>query len=94
MLVSISVNSEADPYCDDDGCCNNETENYRIDDDFSSGKYVELEKAQEFNILYTLVLVQFYFEPVSDSYIEYSIPESPPPLSQRDFRSQIQTYIC
>ncbi len=30
MLMSVSVYNEADPCCDDNGCCNNETENYRI----------------------------------------------------------------
>ena len=95
ILISVSVYSEAEPCCDgENGCCNNETEIYQIQDDFAAGEYQNIEQIRDFSILYTLSLVQFYFEPVSDSYTDYHIPEPPPPPSQREFLSQIQTYLC
>ena len=94
-LISVSFYSEADPCCDDEGgCCDNKTETYQVEDDFTAAEYQIIEQVEDFKVLYTIVLLQFFFEPISDSYIDIETPESPPPPTQQEFLSRIQTYLC
>ena len=94
-LISVSLYSNADPCCDEQtGRCDDETENYRLDDDFTAVENLQIKQIEGYEILNLFVLFSFLLEPVSDSYDDYLIPELPSPPTQRQALSLLQTYLC
>jgi hypothetical protein len=94
-LISVSIYEEAEPCCDGDNrCCTEETENYRLDSVYDAVEILQIEKNQDYLIRITYLLIDYLLVPVADSGYEYLVPESPPPLSQQEILSSLQTYLC
>lgn len=95
-LVEISINSEAEPCCDDMGtstCCHNETEYYQLDEDFVSS--VSIENFQLANLIVLFPTVIIYFIDVPEIEIEVAnYAESPPIPTIQTKLSLLQTYLC
>lgn len=95
-LVKISINSEAEPCCDDMGtsaCCHNETEYYQLDEDFVSS--VSIENFQLANLIVLFPTVIIYFIDVPEIEIEVAnYAESPPIPTIQTKLSLLQTYLC
>ena len=96
-LVEVSINSEAEPCCEDmnnSNCCHNETEYFQLKEDLVTPVSFENTRIAGFDILFPLVFV--YFFNVSGN-IETEIlnsAESPPsPVIQAKL-SLFQTYLC
>ncbi len=93
-LVSISVNFEADPCCDDGACCHTEREYFQLEEDFVS-PLVQLDFDYEIvidlflanNILFNDIIMEEASTGLS------FITESPPPQAQHAVLSQLQTFL-
>ena len=93
-LVEISINSEAEPCCDDMGtstCCHNETEYYQLDEDFVSS--VSIENIQLANLIVLFPTVIIYFIDVPEIEVA-NYAESPPLPTIQTKLSLLQTYLC
>ena len=92
-LVSTSVFVEADSCCNDSDCCNNETEFFQLDEDFSLVSVSKVPQTAEFDLLYFAILV-YNFNVIeseeADDFFEVDLP--PPPKIQTTL-SQRQSYL-
>jgi len=93
-LVSIEVNKEAEPCCDNGMCCHSEMHFFQLDEDFvTTAASFDFESTfpAELNFV-ELFFLTHLFEAEVDHHF-FSIAESPPPLD-RDIRlSTLQKYI-
>ncbi len=94
-LVSVSVNSQAEPCCDMEGdCCHNTSEHFQVKEDFiSTFTHFNFEndvltyQSFSFNLL-------FYADKPYDEYNRHIyITESPPPQKINTLLSQLQAYL-
>lgn len=96
-LVEISINSEAEPCCDDmenPNCCHNETEYFQLKEDLVTPVSFENTRIAGFDILFPLVFVYSFNAPrnIETGVINYA--ESPPPPTIQAKLSLLQTYLC
>ena len=90
-LVSVSINSEAEPCCDMDGCCHNENEHFQLQEDFLSPLDFVTIQIPEISVLFPLMEV--VLNETTGEYVSFNeIPESPPPLIQTVL-ARLQTYL-
>jgi hypothetical protein len=91
--VSTSIFGEAEPCCDSDDCCKNETESYQLDENYSSVSISEVPQSTKFQLVDLTILIfdhtKFNLESIND----FFVANSPPPLKIQTFLSQIQTYL-
>ena len=95
-LVEVSINSEADPCCDDMGtstCCHNETEYFQLDVDFLSPVSTENIQVTDWYVLFPLVSDCFIDAPNIEIEIS-NFAESPPIPTIQTRLSLLQTYLC
>jgi hypothetical protein len=90
-LKSISVLADPESCCDmPDGCCHDEAETFRIDNDFASSTF---QFASKLNINFVLD----YFIPINESLLvrNFSTPFflEPPPPTTKQVLSSLQVYI-
>ncbi len=96
-LVEVSINSEAEPCCDDmenSDCCHNETEYFQIIEDLVTPVSLENTRIADFDILFPLVFVYFFNAPGNIETEVLNYAESPPPPATQAKLSLLQTYLC
>ena len=96
-LVEVSINSEAEPCCDDmenSSCCHHETEYFQVIEDLVTLVSFENTRIAGFDILFPLVFVYSFNAPgnIVTEVLNYS--ESPPPPAIQAKLSLLQIYIC
>lgn len=96
-LVEVSINSEAEPCCNDMGtsnCCHNETEYFQLKEDLVKPVSFENNQIAGFDILFPLVFVYSFNTPgnIETGVLNYA--ESPPPPAIQTKLSFLQTYLC
>jgi hypothetical protein len=92
-LVSTSIFTEAESCCDDDDCCKNETDFFKLDEDYSLVAVSEVPQTAELELLGFAVLVYnftFVETEVAEVFLEADLP--PPPKIQTAL-SQRQSYL-
>lgn len=93
-LISIKVNQEAEPCCDNAMCCHTETHFYQLDEDFNFTS-----EAFDFRALVMTDVPQMTIPFQTELYVTdrdkvlFADFESPPPLERKEFLSSIQTYL-
>ena len=90
-LKSVSVLADPGSCCDiPDGCCHDETETFRIDEDFASAGI-------HFDPKISLLHVLDYYIPVTENlsvkYLQLTFIEEPPPPTTQQVLSNLQVYI-
>ncbi len=95
-LVKVSINSEAEPCCDDmenPNCCHNETEYFKLIEDLVTPVSFENTRIAGFDILFPLVFVYFFNAPgnIETEVLNYA-ESSPPPAIQTKL-SLLQIYL-
>ena len=96
-LVEVSINSEAEPCCDNMGnsnCCHNETEYFQLEEDLIKPVSFENIRIASFNILFPLVFVYFFNAPGNIETEILNFAESPPPPAIQAKLSLLQAYLC
>jgi len=96
-LVEVSINSEAEPCCDDmenPNCCHNETEYFQLKEDLVTPVSLENTRIAGFDILFPLVFVYFFNTPGNIETEVSNFAESPPPTAIQAKLSLLQTYLC
>jgi len=96
-LVEVSINSEAEPCCDDmenSNCCHNETEYFQLKEDLVTPVSFENTRIAGFDILFPLVFVYFINTPGNIETEVSNFAESPPSPTIQTKLSFIQTYLC
>ena len=96
-VVSVSINSEAEPCCDDMGnsdCCHNETEHFQLKVDFVNSNMDFQSKETNIDILFPAVFAFLQTTYIADQDIKIRYPESPPPPEINTVLSLLQTYLC
>lgn len=96
-LVEVSINSEAEPCCDDMGnsnCCHNETEYFQLKEDLVTPVSFENIRIASFDILFPLVFVYSFNTPGNIETEVINFAESPPPPAIQSKLSLLQTYLC
>ena len=96
-LVEVSINSEAEPCCDDmetPGCCHDETEFFQLKDDLVTPVSLENTRITGFDILFPLVFVYLFNTPGNIETKILNFAESPHPPTIQAKLSLIQTYLC
>lgn len=93
-LISVEINKEAEPCCDNGMCCHTDTQFFQMDEDFN----------------FTISVLDFQVYGVSDvpqisAFLQPDLTaqvkerhlfpdfESPPPLDRQEFLSTVQTYL-
>ena len=91
--VSTSFFVEAKSCCDTGGCCQNETETFQLDEDFSVSSIIEVpETAHSEIISVALVLLEKTFEE-NENKSEFIISDLPPPPKIQTSLSKKQLYL-
>ena len=91
--VSTSFFVEAKSCCDSGGCCQNETETFQLDEDFSVSSIIEVpETAHSEIISVALVLLEKTFEE-NENKSEFIISDLPPPPKIQTSLSKKQLYL-
>jgi len=96
-LVEVSINSEAEPCCEDmnnSNCCHNETEYFQLKEDLFTPVSIENTRIAGFDILFPLMFVYFFNAPNNVETKILNFAESPPPPTIQAKLSLIQTYLC
>lgn len=96
QLIEVSINSEAEPCCDDVGssdCCHNETEYFQLDEDFVSPVSFEKIQLADLDIFFSLVFVYILNAPEDIEKDILNFAESPPPPNLHTKLSLLQTYL-
>lgn len=93
-LVSVSLNFEADPCCDDGNCCRTESEYFQLEEDFVS-PLVQFNFDNEIIIdLFLANNILYNTNTLEEEANELSlIAESPPPPTLHCVLSQLQTFL-
>jgi len=95
-LVEVSINSEAEPCCDDietSSCCHNETEYFQLKEDLVTTVSFENTRIAGFDILFPLVFA-YFFNSTGNIETEVSnYAESPPPPAIQTKLSLLQIYL-
>lgn len=93
-LVSIEINKEAEPCCDNGMCCHTEMHVYQLEEDFVPTTIsIDFTSPLQFEITFTELL------PWARMNVDYKenhlfrIAESPPPPERGDQLSSLQRYI-
>ena len=93
-LISTSINSEAESCCDDDGCCENKTLHFEVEDDYVSTVQFKNIEIVELDILIPILFVlNLELLNEEDKAIEAFYDSSPPPTIQSRL-ALLQTYLC
>jgi len=93
--VSTSINKEAKSCCDGtDGCCENKTIHFEVEDDYVSPIQVDNTKIVELDVLFPILFV-LHFELLSEENETFEVftDASPPPTIQTRL-SLLQTFLC
>ncbi|MBE9511743.1 MAG: hypothetical protein IMY71_12775 [Bacteroidetes bacterium] len=94
-LVEVSINSEAEPCCNDmgnSGYCHNETEYFQLIDDLITPVPLENTRIAGFDVLFPLVFVYFFNAPGNIETEVLNYAESPSAIQAK--LSFLQTYLC
>ena len=92
-LVDVGINSEADRCCDDMGaskCCHNETKHYQVEDEFNY--VVDVNSPQPLEFIAPLIFI--VIPTITETFVEETFIEAPPPLPLGIRLSFIQSYLC
>ncbi len=94
QLISVEINREAEPCCDNGMCCHTDTQFFQMDEDFNYTAsifdfqtFVLAELPQPMTFLSALALST---DREKELYADF---ESPPPLERKAFLSSVQTYL-
>ena len=96
-LVEVSINSEAEPCCNDmenPNCCHNETEYFQLKEDLVTPVSYENTWIAGFDILFPLVFVYFFNASGNIETEVSNFAESQPPRTIQAKLSLMQTYLC
>ena len=96
-LVEVSINSEAEPCCNDmenPNCCHNETEYFQLKEDLVTPVSLENTRIAGFDILFPLVFVYFFNASGNIETEVSNFAESQPPRTIQAKLSLMQTYLC
>ena len=93
--VSTSINEEAKSCCDGtDGCCENKSLHFEVEDDYVSSIVVENNTTVELDVLFPILFVlSAELSPEIEVTTKYFNDTSPPPTIQTRL-SLLQTYLC
>jgi len=95
-LIEISINSEAEPCCDDvgtSGCCHDEMEYFQLKEDFVSPIYFENLEDTGIDLLFPTVVAYLPIIPDNIDIEVFNFAESPPPPTLQGTLSLLQTYL-
>lgn len=94
QLISVEINREAEPCCDNGMCCHTDTQFFQMDEDFNYTAsifdfqtFVLAELPQPMTFLSALALST---DREKELYADF---ESPPPQERKAFLSSVQTYL-
>lgn len=93
-LISVKVNQEAEPCCDNAMCCHTETHFYQLDEDFNfTSDAFDFRTLAVTDIPQMIIPLQTKLYAVDRDMDLFADFESPPPLERKEFLSAIQTYL-
>lgn len=93
--VSTSINIEAKSCCDGtDGCCENKTIHFEVEDDYINPIQVDNTKIVELDVLFPILFV-LNFELLSEENETFEVfADASPPLTIQIRLSLLQTFLC
>jgi hypothetical protein len=95
MLVSVTINNEAESCCDpENGCCHNQNELIELKDDFVSTQVFEKVTIAEHEILFPIIFSFVSNIPHLSNYEIINNIESHPPPVLKAIPSELQTFRC
>jgi len=92
--ISIQINQEADPCCDDGMCCHSITKVFQLDTEYVAGDIeyiVDLGHVMDLHVL-TPIALQYHTD-IHPENKKYSAGESPPPGDRAIRLSSLQTFL-
>jgi len=93
-LVDVSINIEAEPCCDMEGCCHTENEHFQLEEEYVNSAFTDNFQDFEIDLLFPIYFLSIANEPTEsiNSTIELAdLPPSPKILTRL---SLLQTYLC
>jgi len=93
-LVSTSVNKEAKSCCDMDGCCNNETLHFEVEDDFVGSAPAALVNTVELQILFPVYFIANQDLISKESKSVHAFYDSSHPPGTQARLARLQRYLC
>ena len=92
-LVSTSLFTQAKSCCNSDSCCQNKTETFQLDEDFSLSSTLEIPESAQLD-LFALAVILFDAQlEEKESNRELLVKDLPPPPKIRTVLSLRQTYL-
>jgi len=92
-LISVSLFKEAESCCGSSSCCHNETETYRLKEDFSVAPMLDLPETATIDLIVLSLPIYFPDHEVDVPTDRLSIKDGPPPPKIQTVLSQRQTYL-
>ena len=91
--ISTSIFGEAESCCGDSDCCQNESEYFQLDEDYSLVSVSEVPQTAEFELLNFAILVYNFTVVETEETEEFFESDLPPPSKIQTVLSQRQTYL-
>ncbi|SMO36630.1 hypothetical protein SAMN06265379_101292 [Saccharicrinis carchari] len=92
-LVYTSINQQAESCCDDDGCCENKTLHYELEDDYLSPIVVDNNNLIEMEILFPILFVMNFDLSAAQAKPSFAFIDSYPPPKIQTRLSLLQVYL-